>query len=330
MTASSPPPHFAAVGGSTPFGLRPLGAGGSPRTRPPRPIHRAPRAPGLRSSAPRSRPSRTPLPQRRWPRLPGARSPTTSPSWRPTAPFPNPPTTRRIRHPLPSFLPNPPLPAAAQRQGPLDRLWRSRPPSRPGVTHPPNNVHIGEDTAEGGRTATFHVYSGAAPSGFDGSVESGKRRSKRRSPRRPNSRAPQTPGLIQSLLRYRSTWLAPSFVRLVLRKRSLARWPTHSPFRHFRASIPSFATPTVPRAGAGTTRCWPAVGLIRFRGLQVFGPLHGLPAPTRAFRRPPRAAPLRALRPRPSATPTPPKPPAIRQYGEPANRQKHYLIPVLN
>jgi hypothetical protein len=109
---------------------------------------------------------------------------------------------------------------------------------------------------------------------------------RRRSPRRASSRAPQTPGLIQSLLRYRSTWLAPSFVRLVLRKRSPARWPTHSPFRHFRASISSFATPTVPRAGAGTTRCWPAVGLIRFRGLQVFGPLHGLPAPTRALRRP--------------------------------------------
>lgn len=144
---------------------------------------------------------------------------------------------------------------------------------------------------------------------------------RRRSPRRSSSRAPQTPGLIQSLLRYRSTWLAPSFVRLVLRKRSPARWPTHSPFRHFRASISSFATPTVPRAGAGTTRCWPAVGLIRFRGLQVFGPLHGLPAPTRALRRPPRAAPLRVLRPQASPFTHPSKPPAIRLSDEPANRQ---------
>lgn len=144
---------------------------------------------------------------------------------------------------------------------------------------------------------------------------------RRRSPRRASSRAPQTPGLIQSLLRYRSTWLAPSFVRLVLRKRSPARWPTHSPFRHFRASISSFATPTVPRAGAGTTRCWPAVGLIRFRGLQVFGPLHGLPAPTRALRRPPRAAPLCVLRPQASPFTHPSKPPAIRLSDEPANRQ---------
>ena len=30
-----PPPHFAAEGGSTPFGLRPLGAGGAERTQPP-------------------------------------------------------------------------------------------------------------------------------------------------------------------------------------------------------------------------------------------------------------------------------------------------------
>ena len=52
-----------------------LGAGGFPRTRPPSPIHRAPRAPCLRPAAPRSQPSRTPLPQRRGPHLPGARSP---------------------------------------------------------------------------------------------------------------------------------------------------------------------------------------------------------------------------------------------------------------
>lgn len=86
---------------------------------------------------------------------------------------------------------------------------------------------------------------------------------------------------------------------------------------------------TVRRAGADTTRRWPAVGLIRFRGLQVFGPLHGLPAPTRVqCARPGR--PPAALRPRPSATPTPTKPPAIRPSDEPVCPPKHYLIPVLN
>jgi len=56
-------------------------------------------------------------------------------------------------------------------------------------------------------------------------------------PLRPSSRAEQTPGLIPSLRRSTPSWLAsawsasrPLFGHLVLRKRSQARWPTHTPF----------------------------------------------------------------------------------------------------
>ena len=215
-----PPPHFAAVGGSTPFGLRPLGAGGLPRTRPPRQIHRAPRAPGLRSSAPRSRPSRTPPSRRRGPRLPGARSPTTSPSWRPTAPFPDPPTPRRLRHPLPSFLPKPHLPAADHRQGPLDRLMRSRPPSRPGVTHPPIMSTLGRTPRRGDGRLLFMLVAAPPLRGLTGRSNPGNG-DPRGAPRaEPTAALHRRRDSFRHYCRYRSTWLAPSFVRLVLRKRS--------------------------------------------------------------------------------------------------------------
>lgn len=308
-----PPPHFAAVGGSTPFGLRPLGAGGLPRTRPPSSIHRVPRAPGLRSSAPRSHPSQTPPSRRRRPRLPGARSPTTSPSWRPTAPFPNPPTTRRIRHPLPSFLPKPHLPAADQLQSKLDRLMRSRPPSRPGVTHPPIMSTLGRTPRRGDGRLLFMLVAAPPRNGVRrvGRIRETAIQEALPAPSQ-QPRSTDAGDSFRHYCRYRSTWLAPSFVRLVLRKRSQARWPTHSPFRLFRASIPSFATPTVPRAGAGTARTGP---------LRLFGGRGSRPSPrrrrpsrtSRAFSRPPRTAPLRALRPLAvGASPTPTKPPAIR------------------
>ena len=75
--------------------------------------------------------------------------------------------------PLPNPAQNPPPPPQFPPQTPLSR---SRPaskqagssyalpaPEQAGSDPPPNNVHIGEDTAEGGRTASFHACSGAAP-----------------------------------------------------------------------------------------------------------------------------------------------------------------------
>jgi len=59
------------------------------------------------------------------------------------------PIPPRIRHPRPSFLPKPLFPAAAQLQSKLDRLMRSRPRSRPGVTHPPIMSTLGRTPRRG-------------------------------------------------------------------------------------------------------------------------------------------------------------------------------------
>ena len=102
-------------------------------------------------------------------------------------------------------------------------------PEPTGSDPPPNNVHIGEDTAEGGRTASFHACSGAAPRrGSTGRSNQGNGDPGSAPRAEPTAALHRRRDSFRHYCRYRSTWLAPSFVRLVLRKRSQARWPTHT------------------------------------------------------------------------------------------------------
>ena len=116
--ASSPP---AAPGGPRAWGApatpgSPAGAAGDNS-------HTLPALGPPAVPLPAVRPSQTPPPRRRGPRSPLAQ-PTGSPPVRRTAPPSHPPRPP-VRLPPPSVSPfEIPLPAAAQRQGPLDRLWR--------------------------------------------------------------------------------------------------------------------------------------------------------------------------------------------------------------
>lgn len=117
--------------------------------------------------SPRSgrRPSRSPQDARRRRRLPGGAG--LAPRSR------SPPAPRRCgeqpRRPIrldlrpgspPSVSPfEIPLPAADQRQGPLDRLWRSRPQSRPGVISPLKMIIIKGGHRRGGTGGYISVSS---------------------------------------------------------------------------------------------------------------------------------------------------------------------------
>lgn len=187
----SNPPHFAAGGGSTPF-VPPraalLGAGGEPRARPPSPRQsRSPRSGPQSGRLPATRPARSALPVRRA-SLP-ARAAHRLPA-----------DAEKIRKPIRHAPQNPATPPQFPPQTPLSR---SRPaseqagspyalpaPGLAGSDPPPNNVHVGGDTAEGGRTASFSVLHAARRNGgFSGAVGFGLRRTKTAPRREPNSRA---------------------------------------------------------------------------------------------------------------------------------------------
>ena len=164
-TVRGTPPHFAAGGGSTPFGLRPLGAGGFPRTRrpatdPPAPRRQAaaPSAPRRRASAERPCPGRrASLPASTAPCLPGTANGTAARSA----------TTFQTRPPSFQVLPpNPSLPAYGD------------PATEPaGLISSPVRTHIGgRPRKEGGGRLSSMLSSAPRRNGVRRSGRSGRRR----------------------------------------------------------------------------------------------------------------------------------------------------------
>ena len=165
--------------------------------------------------------------------------------------------------PRPSFLPKPHFPAADRRQGPPNRLMRSRPRSRPGVTHPPIMFTLGRTPRQGDGRLLFMFFTPPAQSGGSVWADREPDGDPRTPPRRDPAAAPRDAGTHSVIANHRSfhglrqpgPWKpfghrsactgSTPLIRLACAAETLASSLAFAPAMKTREfSIPSFAAPT--------------------------------------------------------------------------------------